>query len=90
MQLEMQHFISCHSILAFTSAKRFKTNEVLALIIAGIYMYPTIIQNAGKTMSVLGFDVPLVKYSSTVVPILLSVWIMSYVHRWISKYTPNY
>lgn len=76
-------------ILAFTSAKRFKTNEVLALIIAGIYMYPTIIQNAGKTMSVLGFDVPLVKYSSTVVPILLSVWIMSYVHRWISKYTPN-
>lgn len=34
-------------VLAFTSAKKMKTNEVLAIAIAGIYMYPTILEGAG-------------------------------------------
>ena len=34
-------------VLAYTSAKKFKTNEVMALAIACIYMYPTVIAGAG-------------------------------------------
>ena len=76
-------------ILAYTSAKKFKVNEVMALVIAGIYMYPTILNNAGSSINVLGLDVTLIKYASTALPILLSVWIMGYIHRWLEKHIPS-
>ena len=63
-------------ILAYTSAKKFKTNEVMALIIAGIYMYPSILNNAGTQASLFGFNFYLVKYSASVLPIIISVWLM--------------
>ena len=77
-------------IIAYTAAKKFKTNEVLALVLAGLYMYPSILNNAGNSISVLGFPVTCVKYSSTVLPILCSVWIMSYIYRWMQKHTVEY
>ena len=76
-------------ILAFTSAKKFKVNEVLALVIAGIYMYPSILNNAGSTINVLGIDVSLIKYASTALPVLISVWVMGYIHRWLEKHIPS-
>lgn len=76
-------------ILAYTSAKKFKTNEVMALIIAGIYMYPTVLAGAGTQVSFLGINFYLVKYASSVLPIIISVWLMSYVYRWITKVTPS-
>lgn len=77
-------------ILAYTSAKKFKTNEVMALIIAGIYMYPSILNNAGTQASLFGFNFYLVKYSASVLPIIISVWLMSYVYRWLSKNSPAF
>lgn len=77
-------------LLAYTCAKRFKTNEILSLIIAGIYMYPTVIEGAGTQINVCGLNVYLVKYASTVIPIMLSVWVMSYLYKWLSKHTPSF
>ncbi len=68
-------------ILAYTSAKKFKTNEVMAMILAGVYMYPTVLAGAGTQASLFGLNFYLVKYSSSVLPIIISVWIMSYLHR---------
>lgn len=77
-------------LLAVTAAKKFKTDITMAVVIAGIYMYPTIMNGAGSSISILGLDVTLIKYSSTVIPILLSVWIMSYVHRFIYAHTVSF
>lgn len=77
-------------IIAYTAAKKFKTSEMLALVLAGLYMYPSILSNAGQTISVLGIPVTCVKYSGTVLPILCSVWIMSYIHKWLQKHTVEY
>lgn len=77
-------------VLAFTSAKKMKTNEVLAIAIAGIYMYPTILEGAGTQANLFGYNFYLVKYASTVLPIIMSVWIMSYIYRWLSKVTPSF
>ncbi len=77
-------------ILAYTSAKKFNTDVVMAEIIAGIYMYPTVIAGAGTQVSIFGMNVYLVKYSSTVLPIVLSVWLLSYLHRWLSKHVVSY
>ncbi len=73
-------------ILAYTSAKKFKTNEVMALIIAGIYMYPSILNNAGTQASLFGFNFYLVKYSASVLPIIISVWFMALIIAGIYMY----
>ena len=77
-------------LLAVTAAKKFKTNVSMAVVIAGIYMYPSIIGGAGTTINILGIDVALVKYSSTVLPILLSVWLLSYVYKFVHEHTISY
>lgn len=73
-------------LLAFTCAKKFKTNEILAMVLAGIYMYPTIIAGAGTQISFWGVDFYLVKYASSVLPIMISVWIMSHLYRWLQNH----
>lgn len=82
--------------LAVSAAKKFKTHEFLAIALAGALMYPTI-QNgalqAAKTgvdsLSFLGLPVLFVNYKSTIIPIILSVWIMSYVYKWVNKLIPD-
>ncbi|WP_342415669.1 glucose PTS transporter subunit IIA [Paenibacillus sp. FSL R10-2782] len=82
--------------LAVSAAKKFKTNEYLAVALAGAYMYPTIMEgamNAAKTgissLSFFGLPILLVNYKSTIIPIILSVWVMSYVYRFIDKRIPD-
>lgn len=77
-------------LLAYTAAKKFKTNEVVAMLMAGIYLYPTVIAGADTNIMIFGISVRLLKYSSTVLPILLSVWIMSYIYKWVYKHTVAY
>lgn len=82
--------------LAVSAAKKFKTHEYLSLALAGALMYPLIQEgaiNAAKTginsLSFLGLPVLFVNYKSTIIPIILSVWIMSYVYRWVNKIIPD-
>ncbi len=83
--------------LAVSAAKKFKTSEYLALALAGGLMYPTII-DAAKTiaagkevapLSFLGMPIGFVNYSSTVIPIIIAVWLMSYVYRFLERYIPS-
>lgn len=75
-------------LLAYTSAKRFEADIPLAMVTAGILMHPSIMNNVGNVWN-LGLPVALVKYSGTVVPILLSVWILKYVHSFIDRWVPR-
>lgn len=82
--------------LAVSSARKFKTNEYLAIALAGAYMYPTIMDGAAqaaatgiKSLDFFGLPVLFVNYKSTVIPIILSVWVMSYVYRFINKHMPD-
>ena len=79
-------------LLAVSTAKRFKTNIYMALALAGILMHPTIYDgiNAGlASFFVFGLKIPYLDYNSSVIPIILSVWIMSYVYRFFEKRIPE-
>lgn len=80
-------------LLAVSAAKRFKTNQYMALAIAGSMMHPTIYEgiSAGlQNFHVFGFiNVPYLDYNSSVIPIILSVWLMSYVYRFFEKHIPD-
>lgn len=82
--------------LAVSAAKKFKTHEFLAIALAGALMYPTIQNgaiNAAQTgitkLSFLGLPILFVNYKSTIIPIILSVWVMSYVYKWVNKIIPD-
>lgn len=82
--------------LAVSAAKKFKTSEFLAVALAGAYMYPTIMNGAdtaAKTgitsLSFFGLPILLVNYKTTIIPIIISIWVMSYVYRYIDKLIPD-
>jgi len=79
-------------LLAVSAAKRFKTNPYMALSLAGVLMHPTIFEgiNAGvESFRIFGISIPYLDYSSSVIPIILAVWIMSYVYRFLEKKIPD-
>lgn len=68
-------------LLAYSAAKKFGCSIVLALSIAGILLHPNFISLLGGDEAVRFIGVPVVsaKYASSVIPIILTVWFMSYV-----------
>lgn len=75
-------------ILAFSSAKRFGANQYLALLVAGALLHPTFTSLEAST-SFLGITVPHISYSSTVFPILLCIWGLSFVEKFFKKIIPE-
>lgn len=83
--------------LAVSAAKKFNTNEYLALALAAAYMYPTIMNGAAAaaetgvtSLSFLGLPILYVNYKSTVIPIILSVWVLSLIHKRIDRLVPDF
>ncbi len=79
-------------LLAVSAAKRFKTNPYMALSLAGVLMHPTIYEgiNGGvESFKILGISIPYLDYNASVLPIILAVWIMSYVYRFLEKRIPD-
>lgn len=80
-------------LLAVSAAKRFKTNEYMALSLAGALMYPSLLEVA-KVGEVANFKflnvltIPVLNYSGSIVPIILSVWLLSYVYRFMEDHVP--
>ncbi|MDO3409443.1 beta-glucoside-specific PTS transporter subunit IIABC [Saccharibacillus sp. CPCC 101409] len=78
-------------MLALSSANKFKVNPYLALAIAGIMLHPKWIElvTANEPVALLGVPVTLINYSSTVIPIIVVVWLMSYVERFAERVSPG-
>lgn len=78
-------------ILGFFAAKKFGANVALGAMMGAALIHPTFVSlvSEGTSMSVFGLPVYAAGYSSTVVPIILTVWVMSYVEKFISKHSPK-
>lgn len=84
-------------LIAFTSARKFKMNEWTAAAIATALVYPDIattvanLTEAGVN-NVLGipFELPSSgSYLSTVMPVILAVWVASLIEKGMKKITPD-
>ncbi|MFC7391631.1 beta-glucoside-specific PTS transporter subunit IIABC [Scopulibacillus cellulosilyticus] len=82
-------------LLASTAAKKFKVNQYLAMVIGGILLHPTFIsmvttaKQTGKGIDFMGLPVGLATYSTTVIPIILAIWFMSYVEPFANRIIPK-
>lgn len=74
--------------IGYTAAKQFNTSPILGIFLGAIMLDPGLVKivAAGKPFTVYGIPMHLTNYGSTVVPILLSVWIMSYIERFFNRH----
>ncbi len=89
-------------IIAYTSAKKFGLSDISGLMIGLTMCYPALTSLAGDTPlgTLLGqkfyqtfFGLPMVlpsnnKYTSTVIPAILAVWVASKLEKWLKKVIP--
>lgn len=76
--------------LGYTAAKRFGANQVTAMALAAALVYPAIVAlNNGEPVYFLGIPVVMVSYTSSVIPIIVAVWLQSYVEKWLNKVLPS-
>lgn len=78
-------------LLAITTARKFKGNPFVAVTIAGTLVYPTIftLADPGKSVDFFGIPLVMVKYTSTVIPIILAIYIASIFERYLNRYLPT-
>lgn len=77
-------------VLAFTAANKFNANKFIAVAVAGALVYPDMsaMYSAGEAVDFLGIPVVLMRYSSTVVPIILSVFVLAKFEQFLNKRLP--
>ncbi|WP_300000257.1 beta-glucoside-specific PTS transporter subunit IIABC [uncultured Cedecea sp.] len=78
-------------LLAYGASIKFECNPILAMTLAGILLHPGIGQllATGKPVDFIGINVQLSDYAGSVLPIILTVWLMSWVERFAEKVSPS-
>ncbi|WP_125706562.1 PTS transporter subunit EIIC [Lacticaseibacillus daqingensis] len=70
-------------MVAYGAARYFKANPILSLILAGILMHPDFAKlvAAGGAIHLFGLPVAALSYETTLVPILITVWVQSMIEK---------
>lgn len=79
--------------VAYSAAKKFDASPVLAMIIPAVMLHSDMLAiiAAGEPFRIYSLiPMRLVNYSQAVVPIVLIVWAMSYVEKWVKKIMPDF
>ncbi len=75
-------------LLAYGAAIKFECNPILAITIAGALLHPNLasLMTSGKAVYFIGIPVRLTNYAGSVLPIIITVWAMSYIEKFAEKY----
>ncbi|WP_323090424.1 PTS transporter subunit EIIC [Allobaculum sp. JKK-2023] len=79
-------------LIGLTAAKKFGVTPVLGVLLGCIMMHPTLVSMATEGVNdftVFGIPCLLQNYGSTVIPIILNVWVMSYIEKFFNKKIPS-
>ncbi|WP_430611322.1 beta-glucoside-specific PTS transporter subunit IIABC [Enterococcus sp. DIV0876] len=90
-QVSQAAFFFIPIYLGNSVAKRLKIDPFLGSYVGGIFVMPgltTLLSQEGG-ITFFGMTVPNVSYSASVLPVLLTVWLMSYVYRFADRILPN-
>lgn len=76
--------------LAITAARYFKASEFTSLAIAGALVYPSITALVGAPdLTFFGIPFTMVSYVSSVIPIIIIVWLQSHAERFLYATLPS-
>ena len=68
--------------IAYTASKKFNATPLYAMMVVAVMIHPDMLDiiNAGETFKLYGiFNMQLINYTSSVIPIVLSTWVISYI-----------
>lgn len=77
--------------LAITAARKFECNQFVAFAIIAALVYPNLVTAMGAEggLHFLGLPVTNVSYSNSVIPALVSVWVLSKLEKFLNKIFPE-
>ena len=81
-------------LLAFTSGKRFGASPYISALIGAALIHPDLIALMGKVgngavTSFFGIPTVLMNYNSTVLPIIIAIWVYSYLYKFLDRKVPE-
>lgn len=79
-------------LLAVSAARRFKVSEYLAIAVTGSLLYPTMtngLTSGAEGLHFLGMPIPFNTYSASVIPVIITVWVLSYVYKYVNAIIPK-
>lgn len=78
--------------VAITASKYFKANTFISVALAAVMLYPAWIELMASEggYTIYGIQVANVSYDSQIVPIILTVFVQSYVEKVLNKIIPDY
>lgn len=74
-------------LMAMSSAKRLSASPYLAVALAATILSESI--NGVKGLNLFGIPLPQITYANSFIPILLAVWFMGYVTKFVKRIVPN-
>lgn len=77
-------------VLAFSAGLKFGANPYLSVALAATMFHPALatLFRSGEAISFAGLSISPVSYANSVIPIVLSVWVLSYVERFFNRTIP--
>ncbi|ROR04680.1 beta-glucoside-specific PTS transporter subunit IIABC [Erwinia sp. JUb26] len=78
-------------VIAYSSGLKFGANPYLSVALAATLFHPTLVTLLKSGDPVTFFDIPVsaVSYAGSVIPIILSIWLLSYVEGFFNKIIPS-
>ena len=78
-------------IIGYTAAKKLNGSPILGMFLGAILIHPTFVNLAteGTPFTVFGIPCSVQSYTATIIPIFLSVWVLSYVEKFFNKVVPS-
>lgn len=79
-------------IVAASAAKKLNVNMYVAMAIGAMLLHPAFIsmaagaKEAGTSMQIFGLPIAPVSYTSSVIPIILAIWFMSYIEPIVDRH----
>lgn len=75
-----------------TAARKFKTNIGLGMLMGAILIHPTFLSMIAEEdpITIFGLGVRKLSYTSQFFPVIISVYLLSYVERFFQKYSPKW
>ena len=78
-------------ILGYTAAKVFNANKIISMVLGATLCYPafTALMASEEAVKFLGLSVTKATYTSSVIPIIIAIWALSYAEKVIDKLMPE-
>ncbi|MEW9108493.1 MAG: beta-glucoside-specific PTS transporter subunit IIABC [Cytobacillus gottheilii] len=78
-------------VIGYAASKVFKANEFIAMVLAATLCYPDIValMTSENPVTLFGIGITEANYTSTVIPIIIAIFIMAYIQRFFERVIPE-